>query len=308
MSKYYLPDAEQGGFTTLYRYLARKERPRPKFPSAIQFQTVSHCNANCLFCGWRYTHKELPQGTMDEALFRKIADECGSHFVGRISPYLMNEPLLDRSLPDRIAYLVKISRPGTRIKINTNGALLTQEMSEGLVDSGLRHLWVSVQGYSPETYKESMGLDLGRTLDNIDRFLDIRDKRRADLPKLTVTTLKTKIVEGEIEYAKKYWADRNVRFKIHTPDNRSGQDLEEIAVNKPKPKRNCDLFLKQAYILYNGDMVICCHDWRRSVVLGNVGESSIRHIWNSLKFTDLIRQYNEGDFTNLEICRNCLSS
>ena len=115
-------------------------------------------------------------------------------------------------------------------------------------------------------------------------------------------------MEGEIEYAKKYWADRNVRFKIHTPDNRSGQDLEEIAVNKPKPKRNCDLFLKQAYILYNGDMVLCCHDWRRSVVLGNVGESSIRQVWNSLHFQDLIRQYYSGDFTNLEICRNCLSS
>jgi radical SAM protein with 4Fe4S-binding SPASM domain len=63
--------------------------------------------------------------------------------------------------------------------------------------------------------------------------------------------------------------------------------------------------LKQAYIVENGDMILCCHDWRQTVVLGNVAETSIKAVWNSDRFLDRIYAYYSGDFTNIEICRNC---
>ncbi|MDD4951143.1 MAG: SPASM domain-containing protein [Desulfovibrionaceae bacterium] len=308
MAEYYMPDAGDGLWARFRRWRRTGQLPRPSFPRAVQIQTTSLCNARCLFCGYVDSHKDLPQGRMDEALFRKIIDECGRHPVGRISPYLMNEPLLDKDLPERIAYINSRKSLVTKTKINSNGSLLTPEMSEGLVDAGLRHLWISVQGYSDESYKKSMGLDLGRTLENIDRFLDIRERKRAKLPKLTVTTLRTSIVEHELDYARKYWADRGVRFKIHNLDNRAGKDLSGLGVKKPKLRRDCDLFLKQAYILYNGDMVICCHDWRRSVVLGNLAESGLKDIWNSERFLGLIRAYYAGDFSELAICRSCTIS
>jgi MoaA/NifB/PqqE/SkfB family radical SAM enzyme len=310
MAKYYLPRPGQGRLSQWFRTLRTRgrERPRPAFPRAVQFQTVSWCNARCLFCGYPETHDTLPQGVMDEDLFRKIADECGRHFVGRISPYLMNEPLMDKKLPERLAYLNRAKQPFTKTKINSNGFLLTEDMSLGLIESGLRHLWISVQGYSEESYKASMGLKLDVTLGNIDRFLELRERKRATYPKLTVTTVRTKYVDPELEYARAYWADRGVVFKVHTPDNRSGKDVSEFAVTKAKLRRRCDLFLKQAYILYNGDMILCCHDWRRTVVLGNVGETSIREIWNSPGFLEVIRGYQAGDFSKCEICRTCTST
>ncbi len=308
MSKYYMPPEGDGFIKKFMHWRKTGEVPRPSFPRAIQIQTDSRCNARCLFCGYTDTHKSLPQGAMDDDLFKKIVDECGKHLIGRISPYLMNEPLLDRKMPERIAYINKKKKFITKTKINSNGALLTPEMSEGLVEAGLRHLWISVQGYSEETYNKSMGLSLDRVLGNIDKFIEIRDRRNAQLPKLTITTLKTSIVEPEIEYAKKYWGDRNVRFKVHKMDNRSGKDLSDLGTVKPRLRRNCDLFLKQAYVLYNGDMILCCHDWRRTVVLGNVRERSISEIWNSDHFLRLIREYQAGNFENLAICRSCTVS
>ncbi|WP_243547306.1 radical SAM/SPASM domain-containing protein [Pseudodesulfovibrio tunisiensis] len=306
MGVYYMPAEGDGRVEQLLHWYKTRERPRPSFPRAIQIQTTSRCNARCLFCGYMDIHKTLPMGDMDDDLFRKIADECCNHYVGRISTYLMNEPLVDPKQAERIAYIEARRKPFTKTKINSNGALLTPDVSEGLIDAKLRHLWVSVQGYSQESYKKSMGLSLTRVLDNIDAFLDIRDRKGAKFPKLTVTTLRTKLVEDELEYAAKYWADRNVRFKIHTMDNRSGKDeIKEIAVSKPKLRRNCDLFLKQAYILYNGDMILCCHDWKRTVVLGNVREHSIEEVWNSPRFLQVIREYEAGDYTNCEICRTC---
>lgn len=308
MAEYYMPAEDEPGLVTFRNRLLGKRRPRPSFPRAIQIQTDSRCNARCVFCGYTDTHRELPQGSMDEDLFRKIVDECGKHFIGRISPYLMNEPLLDRNLPERIAYINARKKPVTKTKINSNGALLTGEMSEGLVRARLRHLWISVQGYSEETYRKSMNLSLDRVLTNIDRFLDIRERLGAKLPKLSITTLKTAIVADEIEYARKYWGERDVTFKVHKVDNRSGKDLSGLGSRKPKLRRDCDLFLKQAYVLYNGDMILCCHDWRRTVVLGNVGEQSIAEIWNSPHFVDLIREYQAGDFSNCAICRSCTVS
>jgi radical SAM protein with 4Fe4S-binding SPASM domain len=61
-------------------------------------------------------------------------------------------------------------------------------------------------------------------------------------------------------------------------------------------------------VLFNGDMILCCHDWRRTVVLGNLNESSIEDIWNSENFISLIRQYNAGDLSNLDVCRKCFIS
>lgn len=305
MAEYYMPSPDDGLIKKFIVWKKTGRRARPSFPRAIQIMTDSRCNARCLFCGYMDVHKTHPQGKMDDDLFKKIADECGRHWIGRISPYLMNEPLMDPKMPERIAYINKVKKPITKTKINSNGALLTADVSERLIESGLRHLWISVQGYSEETYKQSMGLSLSRVLDNIDTFLDIRDKMGKKLPKVSITTLRTQLVEDELEYAKKYWGERDVKFKIHKLDNRAGKDLSDLGVAKPKLRRDCDLFLKQAYVLYNGDMILCCHDWKRTVVLGNVSEQSIEEIWNSKKFTDIIYEYQAGTFDNCKICRSC---
>lgn len=308
MAEYYMPAEDEGRIRQLINWRKTKRRPRPSFPRAVQIQTTSLCNARCVFCGYMDTYKVLPQGHMDDDLFKKIADECCSHYVGRISTYLMNEPLVDPKQAERLAYINRKKKFVTKTKINTNGALMTPDVSEALIESGLRHVWVSVQGYSEDTYRQSMGLSLTKVLDNIDALLDLKEKKNAKFPKVSVTTLDTKIVHDEIEYARKYWADRDVRFKIHHVDNRRGTDLGELSMHEQKLKRNCDLFLKQAYILYNGDMIICCHDWRRTVVLGNVREQSISEIWNSDRFKRIIREYQAGNYRNCKVCAKCFVS
>ena len=125
---------------------------------------------------------------------------------------------------------------------------------------------------------------------------------------MVITTIRTKLVEHELAKAKEYWAKRDVEFNIHHLDNRSGEDA--TAGIRPigqvlERKRDCDLFLKQAYIVENGYMVICCHDWRQSVVVGNVTKTSIAEIWNSDLFKKLIYEYFAGTFDNIEICRDC---
>lgn len=308
MAEYYMPKRDDNYLDNIVTWIKTGKRFRPSFPRAVQFQTMSTCNAKCAFCCHSSNPDEIPHGRMDDALIKKIVKECGRSFVGRVSPYLTNEPLLDKRMPAILKDIKKYSIYPVRTRITTNASLLTPKIGEELIKSKLSHMWISVNGYSEETYRESMALDFETTMRNIDNFLELKKKMGAKGPRVHISTIQTKLVEHEIEDAKKYWASRDVKFHLHKLDNRVGQDtFDSIAPGEGKIafNRTCDLFLKQAYIVENGDMIICCHDWRQSVVVGNITNSSIREVWNSDRFKTLIYEYMEGNFKNLEICRTC---
>ncbi|SBW10163.1 Radical SAM domain protein [uncultured delta proteobacterium] len=309
MARYYMPGPDEGLLQKIFTWARTGKRFRPSFPRAVEFQTLSTCNATCIFCPHSQSPKEIPHGRMDDSLIHKIIDECAKHMVGRISPYLTNEPLMDKRMPDILREIKKKCVFPVKTKINTNAGLLTEDVAKKLIEAKLDQLWISVNGYSEETYRESMGLDFSRTMTNINTFLDMKKTMGAKRPKVIVTTIRTKLVENELEKAREYWAARDVDFRIHSLDNRSGEEAASALrpeARKPAPKRNCDLFLKQAYIVENGDMIICCHDWRQTVKVGNVAKTSISEVWNSDYFKGLIYEYYSEKFDNIEICRNCM--
>src|SRR5579859_1222 len=104
----------------------------------IQIQTVSWCNRSCVFCpaGKFPTPKEF----MEASVFQRLIDQLATiGFAGRISPYLMNESLLDRRLPDFITY-ARSRCPDSWIAINTNGDALSLKLACRLFDAGLNLL------------------------------------------------------------------------------------------------------------------------------------------------------------------------
>lgn len=354
MASYFMPNPADGLLQNIITWARTGKRFRPSFPRAVQFQTLSTCNAKCIFCPHCHYPEEIRHGRMDDTLISKITEECKRHFVGRVSPYLTNEPLLDKRVPKILQEIKKRRIIPIKTKINTNAALLNENIGRELIAAKLDQLWISVNGYSEDTYTRSMGLDFSTTMRNIDGFLALQKQVNKPRPKVIVTTLRTNLVEHELDYAQKYWQERNVDFRIHHMDNRTGENVAQqshfdaalqkgfithdqkhteghwkskgvnlkfVNIDEPekeknntssgspitriKYKRNCDLFLKQAYIVENGDMIICCHDWRQSVVVGNIKNQSIAEVWNSDRFKSLIYEYYAENFDNLEICRIC---
>jgi len=308
MAEYYMPSPENSLLTNIKTWAKTGKRFRPSFPRAVQFQTLSTCNAKCSFCCHCNSPDEIPHGRMEDSLINKIIKECGRSLVGRVSPYLTNEPLLDKRMPTIFRDIKKASWLPVKTRITTNASLLNSEVAENLIKAKLDNIWISVNGYSKETYEASMALDFEQTMENIDKFLLLKQKMKAKRPKVTITTLRTRLVSPEIEYARQYWADRDVSFKVHAVDNRVGLDeFEQVCPEDAAkaPRRKCDLFLKQAYIVENGDMILCCHDWKQSVVVGNITNSSIAEVWNSDYFKKRIYEYYEENFEHLEICRTC---
>jgi MoaA/NifB/PqqE/SkfB family radical SAM enzyme len=306
--RYYLPALVSNPLVRLkYRWLD-KRMPLPASPRHVQIQTVSGCNGRCIFCPNHRTRRQIASGEqMDMALFRSVADQCIDLGVERISPYLMNEPLMDCDLPERIAYITARRNPFQFTKINSNGSLLTEEMAKRLLDSGLNRLNFSVQGLDPQKYQEVMGLSLETVLRNIERFLELRRAGNYKLPRVRVVMLMTRYIEPQLPRIQEYWGARGVKVNINRIENRANHGAvqsESIAVRPLQRFDWCNRMFEQVYVLCDGRMVLCCADWEQAAVMGDCRTQPIAAIWNGSRYEALRRRFLSGTVKGM-ICDGC---
>jgi MoaA/NifB/PqqE/SkfB family radical SAM enzyme len=289
----------------LYLKWVQRRNPVPEFPKFIQLQTQRGCPAKCIFCPNNRVQGEEPRDPMPIELFHRIIDEiCEHDSVQRISPYLMNEPLMDRQIGEKIAYIRKrLDRSGGKavIKINSNAALLDERTARILLDSGLDRISFSVHGIVPAIYEETMvNLKLDKVLRNIDRFLELKREGDFKRPRVRVTMVKTKYLEPQLDEIKRYWGERNIKVNIRGLENRSDPDIE--GTMKKFNTRGwqafswCTRMFEQAYILNTGELTLCCVDWGRTTIMGRVSETTrLRDIWNGPVYGEMRRRFLAGD-------------
>jgi sulfatase maturation enzyme AslB (radical SAM superfamily) len=277
-------------------------------PDHVQIQTITGCNANCIFCPNGKSRQGVPKGRrMDWDLYRSIVDQCLELGIRRYSVYLMNEPMLDRELAQRVAYIsARIKRP-QYVKVTSHGGLLTERMAKSLLDSGLDKLKISVQSLNPERYRNIMGLPLANTLKNINRFLALKQKGGYKLPRLEIVMVDSIQTHDEITSMRRYWQDRNIKLYIEPVENRANQqNIRNAAVGEHQLRSFswCRRLMEQIYILYDGRMVQCCADWEQRSIMGDLSAQRLVDIWSGQRYSDYRRRFTEGDLKGM-ICACC---
>lgn len=274
------------------------------FPKSVQIQTSNKCNAACTFCPYPYTESKKSFQLMDWKLYTKIIDECAKHEVEQILPFFLNEPLLNNKLIKYIDY-AKEKNPNSLIKIFTNGSLLTEKNSRQLLNSKIDEVIFSFNGSTKEEYESLMkGLDYNKTRDRISKFIKICSENKN--PKVAVHLLKTGLSESSLFKLRDYWNSLGVAVHILKYENRAGNVKDyDISSDSKIKKIPCSRLLNQIYILVNGDVIICCADWKNEVVFGNLNESSIFDVWNGQKRTEYLKAHLNNNFNNLKLCDIC---
>ncbi|MCX7805210.1 MAG: SPASM domain-containing protein [Planctomycetota bacterium] len=308
--KYYCDDSSAPLLTRLRNRLFRK--PVPEFPKTIVIETQSGCNAGCLFCQYARIRKELPHGRMEDALFEKIIRDCAGQPVERFILCFDNEPLLDKGLAARLA-LVREVCPGAARNISTNASLLDEDAVETFAGSGLlTEIFLSVNGNTKETYEKAMGLPYERTfanLENFCRYLRRHPEVRKRL-RVRVTAVRTELVVPELPEMKRRWEAEGFEFHVIAMDTRGGQLARENwrhgGEGRLAPNVNCRRPFHTFVATWEGKAVLCCVDYRREVVLGDLTKQSVGEIWNGPVAVRCREELLRGDFSNLPICRNCM--
>jgi len=268
----------------------------PPLFTRIQIQTVSWCNRSCAFC----PSGKFPvaKAFMPVEVYHRVIDQLQAiQFAGRISPYLMNESLIDRRLPDLIAY-TRAHCPESWIAINTNGDALSEDLICRLFDAGLNSL--DVNAYDSTEQHQAHLVLVARVV-----------ARRADI--ISRVGYSNPFFQGEnIPRSTRLINCRDMAFweprflaRLATPDlqNRSGNipgahHLEApLALGCPRP-------FVQMYVNYLGQAVLCCNDWRFEVVMGDTAESSLAEIWMNNKYQAYrhnLQQKNRA----MPLCNTC---
>ncbi len=278
-------------------------------PDHVQIQTITGCNASCIFCPNGRTRRDIPKGRrMDWDLYRSIVDQSIAMGIRRYSAYLMNEPMLDRELPERVAYITARIQKPRYVKVTSHGGLLTEGMARGLLDAGLHKLKISVQSLDPDTYRRIMGLPLEKTLRNIDRFLELKKQGGYKRPKLEIVMVDSAQTHMEIPRARQYWQERQIKLYVEPVENRAAQhNIRETAIGAQKLQAFswCRRLMEQIYVLYDGRMLQCCADWEQQSVMGDLTRDKLSDIWHGRHYSNFRRRFARGDVRGM-ICECCL--
>jgi radical SAM protein with 4Fe4S-binding SPASM domain len=289
---------------------ARRTYEVPEFPDRFHIQTQSYCNADCIFCPYTETANTLSMGKMPWELYQKIIDEAAQHDVQRCALLLMNEPLLDLELPKKIRYAKEKFRPRTEVMITSNGSVLSDRKIGELVDSGLDRIKISIQGLDPQVYEHTMGgLKYDKTVAGVKKLITAVKRSKNRTPRVVLSIVATGSNEMEVRRFKMYWRLHGVKATSVVFENKGGNVKLKGGVLAPKgltPFKACFRPFRTFYILYNGDVIPCCADWGRKIVLGNVEKQSIREIWHGEPANRLRDAIRTWDMEKLPpICRAC---
>ena len=59
------------------------------------------------------------------------------------------------------------------------------------------------------------------------------------------------------------------------------------------------------FIDCNGDVLVCCNDWGRRGIIGNLLNNSIKDLWLSKNMDKFRLNLQNGDRSKLDPCRYC---
>ncbi len=295
----------------------------------IYIEPTSACNLNCSMC-FRHGWIDEKVSSMDAQVVNavlNIADSIPS--VKQVMFSGMGEPLFHR---DTVRMVKAFSETGAQVQLLTNGTLLTTQTSAALVDAGLSQLWISVDGFSRESYeKVHIGSRFDLITNNIQQFNRIRGTCKlgitfvimqdnlSELPLINDFADQFQVDEINLSYAV---PGAPVRIEDSCYDLPYAVGKQTRVIEKPavEPMHDhCPFIAENAcFIKWNGDVMPCMQllhssntylfEEQRSVYgksFGNITVEDLRSIWEHSDYSGFRSRVRDFAFSDCTLCRGC---
>lgn len=272
------------------------------FPGHIFIESTSACNLRCKMCARNQISSTF--GNMDFSLFKKIVDEAKKYGPRSFSPYGNGEPLLAPNIIEMIKY-IKESNPDNTVILTTNGTLLTKEKSEELVKYQVDKIAISFTSPDRKTYFEKTGVDkLEEVEKNIKQLIDIKKEKTSYKPLIFIRMIADQDTKSQAKEFLQRWENEKVIAEVRPMHNYGGNvKVDYIKINTKRYP--CYHLWLAPTILWDGDFVICCSDYGRKSLMGNIKNQTINEIWKGEKMQKYRRAHLSGNYDEAAPCNNC---
>ena len=274
------------------------------FPLMVVLSFIYACNASCPNCPYnnsdiRASYKDAM--IMPEALFKRIADECGPHgCLMRVSGG--GEPMLH---PQATELLLYAKAKGARIGLITNGSRFNETNLTQLIEAGVDAIEFSVDAGDAATYAWARGLDWDTLNRNVRLALDIRN-RLGSPTRIIASAINQQGVD--VEQVERHWTgivDKLQIRKYLTWGYNEDKSADASPYLAPEDRIPCPWLFERLNIDSRGDVTLCGEDIAFAEKFANVMDASIKDIWLGEHFQRLREKHLTGHGDDISICSRC---
>ena len=244
-------------------------------PSEVEISESGTCNRKCSFCPRSDPDYNDVKEFIKPELHNKLIKQLNAENYGGVIRYSgFVEPLLDKNIYNLI-FEAKSNLPSARVELVTNGDVLNSERLKKLFKSGLDTILVSVYD-GPE-----------------------------DAEMFENMCIKAKLKKNQFVIRHRYFnEDKDFGLTI---SNRAGMMKNaEYKIMPLEKELNTKCFYPgyTFFMDYNGDVLMCPHDWGKKIILGNLNTQNFKEIWMSKKAISLRKKLNKGNrkFSPCNVC------
>ena len=244
-------------------------------PTEIEISESGTCNRTCSFCPRSASDfvdkKEFISNSLHEKLCLELKDLS---YKGTIRYSGFVEPLLDKNIYNLIS-MVRDNLPECNIEMVTNGDPLNLKRLNKLFESGLKKILISAYD----------------------------GKKDAD--KLEDLCISANLSSEQYIVRHRYYSEEQ-DFGI-TLSNRSGlMENAEFKIKSLKEplKKPCYIPSYTFFLDYQGDVLMCPHEWGKKVILGDLKKKKLLDIWFSKRSISIRKMLNKSN-RKMEPCNVC---
>lgn len=276
------------------------------FPERLTLELTNRCNLECTFCPRHLVNMNL--GNMEWELFQKIVDEAAEHLPMIMVLFFRGESLTHPDLCKMIRY-AKEKGIGP-IQLASNGFLLSEEMGEKIIDSGLDFISFSLDTIDADVYKQTrIHSDLNVAMNNVVNFVKKCDRVKAEgkhVPEIQVSSVDVADYKASQQKFIDFWRQYADKVRIYMEHSADG-NLGSIASihDEKETRRPCAKVYNDMIIYWDGTVALCNHDWENKLNIGNVKASTIESVWHSENYKKIRTMHEKGEFCDEIVCKHC---
>jgi radical SAM protein with 4Fe4S-binding SPASM domain len=244
-------------------------------PAEVEISESGTCNRTCSFCPRSAPGFEDKKEFLKTELFEKLCKELsGVLYSGTIRFSGFVEPLLDKNIFNLISIARKYLK-NSNIEMVTNGDVLNVSRLKKLIESGLNTLLISVYD----------GKAAAATFQEMCEEANLKEHQYV---------IRHRYLPSEQDFG-------------ITMSNRAGMMKNAGYKIDPLQKSLTDPCYYPHYTFfmdYNGDVLMCPHDWGKKKILGNLNNEDFMSIWTASVAIIARKNLNKGN-RNFSPCNVC---